>query len=275
MRFLSIVLLAGALTLPLAHVATAQTSNAAGLSAQFTTTDKEEVPGQTLKPGDYNISILDSLRGERFILRIDSLTSKSHTIFLGVPGARPSTTAGTYLWNGGLRHRPALRGFAFPSGLTVDFVYPKADAAELSKANPSGVPAVDYASDHLKPESGLNGDDLREVNLWMLSPTTAGPVNHPSPAILAKRYEAPAAPVQQAVVTSPVSPRQTQIARLEQPSIPQAQPSPIRVAHRARVLAVLPHTASLQPVVWLGAMSSILVGLLLFSRLYMTRTDHA
>jgi hypothetical protein len=209
------------------------------------------IPGVTLKPGQYDLHIVDAV-SDRMIVRVDSPTSKTRSVFLSILRTPPGTSRpGILSWGAGPNKTPALRGFTFDAGPTIEFVYPKEEAAELAKLNSEEVVAVDYAASNLKSLTGLSEDEMREVNLWLLSLTSTGPADN-TPAILAKKYVSPSSSDQQVVAqksdTATQAQPKTQVAELEKPESPTAASRPV---HRARMPAALPHTASNLPILWL------------------------
>ena len=242
-------------------------SDPTGLTSTFSVTEKTQIPGDVLKPGQYAIHVVDHLP-DRVLLRIDSPTSDQHDIFLAVPATALPGAAGPGMlsWQSGPNKTPAFRGYSFSSGPTLEFVYPKAEAAQLAKLNSAKVVAVDPASEGLPKLHNLTEDEMREINLWSLSLTTTG-VDRKTPAILAQKFQAPT-PVDQPVVArvpaaQPIQPRQTQIARLEQPQLNQparfVQPRTpqARTRRRAPVIATLPHTGSNLPLIGLVGFFSL------------------
>jgi hypothetical protein len=192
-----------------------------------------------LKPGAYTIRIVDHLT-DRMIIEVDR-DGKEQATFLALPSsslAKPST-AGPMLLNGG--KTAAIRGFSFDSGTLAEFVYPKAEAVTLAKANNAKIPAVDPESEGRSPDPKLSAKDMREVNLWMLSPTIVGPGSG-APAIQAERYQ------QVASASTPAPP----------PAQPRRQPKPLMTA--------LPHTAGEGPLVALAGLFSLTAAGLLARR---------
>lgn len=221
MRWKSIFCVAAMLMGTTTLLAAARDGNPARLSAKFAVSSPTLVPGATLSPGTYSIRVLDHL-SDRMIVEING-PNKVHTMFLGLPNAftpksRPSS--GKIDWNKGPDGKAALRGFSFPSGRVVEFVYPKATAVSLAKLNTSQVPAIDPASEGRPTGEGLSKDDMQMVTLWMLSSTEVGP-NDTAPTIKAEKYK--------------------QMASL----------------HQKPPVARLPQTASYLPLIWLLAAFSL------------------
>lgn len=176
-----------------------------GSSAPLAVEHTTEIPGNTLKTGSYSVSIVEQI-ADRMIVRIDSTNSANHAIFLGVPStaAKIGGNAGAVTWPAGVNKSPTLRGFVFPNGNAVEFVYPKAEAAALAKDNSAVVVAMDPRSEGLVALKSLSHDELLIVNLWLLSLTSTGPDNK-TPAVLARHYDA-TQDLQHPTVASGVSP---------------------------------------------------------------------
>ncbi len=237
-------------------------------ASQFTVSEQSKVPGLTLKPGTYSIRVVDHL-SDRLIVRVDSAQGNSHATFLGIQNsniAKPNAS-GPVVWTKSPKGGTILRGFEFPGGgSVVEFVYPKADAVSIAKVNDSKVPAIDPASEGKVADKDLSKDDLEVVTLWLLSSTTVGPKD--GPAIQAEKYQAPAATTTQVASVEPTpTPSVSSGTGVSGGSgAPQptynapattSQPQQVARLHKPKpVIAKLPHTASLLPLVWmLGAMS--------------------
>ncbi|WP_446744910.1 hypothetical protein [Silvibacterium acidisoli] len=151
---------------------------AAGLpQAQFTLSERTLVPGATLPPGSYSITLLDQLK-DRYIVRIDATQGSDKATFIGIRPKRSleSTKRGAVAWQSAADGQSALRGFSFGRGEAVEFVYPKNDAVALAKANGKPVAAVDPESEGHSPQlSGLSQDEMQLITLWLLTPTHVGP----------------------------------------------------------------------------------------------------
>lgn len=237
-----------------------------GAIATFTVTEQTKVPGETLKPGEYTIRVVDHL-SDRLIVRVDSANGKTHSTFLGLqdPSVNRPASPGVITWENAAQKTTYLKGFLFPNtNSVVEFVYPKAEAVAIAKSNQSKVPAIDPASEGKVADKSLSRDDMEVVTLWLLSSTTVGPSDS-VPAIKAEKYqqvagnEPPPQPAEQlqqsrqaAPVTSntnsSVSPAPTTAAA----STPVRQPRP----HKP-VVAALPHTGSFMPLVWLVGLLSL------------------
>ena len=189
-----------------------------GNSSPFTVEKSTQIPGDTLKAGSYSISITEQI-ADRMIVRVDSTTNTNHAVFLGVPssaGKIRGSGAGLVNWPVGVHKVPTLRGFVFPNGNVVEFVYPKAEAAELTEQNGVPVVAVDPRSEGRAVLKSLSQDELQIVNLWLLSLTSTG-IENKTPAVLARHYDA-TRDLQQPTVASSVAP----VYPLQQRQAPQA-----------------------------------------------------
>ncbi len=231
----------------------------AGTPANFNITSKTQVPGEVLRPGTYTIHVVDHIE-DRIVMEVDGAGGKDHQLFLAVPARQRAGTPGPVAWDKGPDGTSALRGFKFPDGMAVEFVYPKATAVALAKANGTAVVAVDPESEGKPKVAKMSPDDRRIVTLWLLSMTTTGP-NDKTPAVQAKRYQATDA--QQGVEASNTpqhpayAPPANETASASQPAAP-----PARAAYRAPkqkpVVSVLPHTASELPLIGLVGLVSLL-----------------
>ncbi|CAN5558714.1 hypothetical protein BH10ACI4_BH10ACI4_17790 [soil metagenome] len=218
-------------------------------ASSFSISEKTDVPGLTLKPGSYSIRVLDHL-SDRMIIRIDSAGGEVHSTFIGLrdPQLLRSGTTGKIPWEKSPAGNTALRGYSFPGGTTVEFVYPKNEAVAIAKVNASNVPAIDPASEGKVADSTLSKDDMELVTLWMLSSTQVGP--NDQPAIAAQKFKSTPDPA----------------SNSEQTSASAAGESKPRAA-RKPVVSTLPHTAGYTPAIWLAALLSLSGALVLrFSR---------
>lgn len=232
-----------------------------GSSSKFTVDRKTQIPGDTLKPGAYSIQVVDEI-ADRMIVRIDNPANNDHALFLAVASRGiGGTTPGAVTWASSTNGMPALRGFTFSTGATVEFVYPKAEAAALAKINTAPVVAVDPESEGRAKLKSLSQDDMKVVNLWVLSLTTAGP-DSKTPALVAQRYQDTKGASQPAMATTSQPTQPTQIAKLEQPlSQDEAPPAGPVAAKRRHVVSVLPHTASMLPMIFLCGVISLVLAL--------------
>lgn len=182
--------------LVVASLALASPSFAAGFggvaptdSSDFTINQQTQIPGITLKPGSYSIHVVDKL-ADRTILEVDSASGKAMATFLALAGSGlpKASSQGKIAYDSGTDGKSALRGFAFPKGPVLEFVYPKAEAVSLAKANGNKVPAIDPASEGRVADPSLSKSDMQVVTLWMLSTTKVG-TDGSGPGIKAEKYQ--------------------------------------------------------------------------------------
>lgn len=251
-----------------AFAASAPASDAATLDTPFTLQRDTQVPGKVLKAGGYTLVIKDHL-SDRAIIQVKKDDGKVESTFLGVfhSGMQTSGSSGpiTLPTEKGPQ---ALRGFKFPGGGTIEFVYPKAEAAKLATKSPEQVLAIDPASDNLHTTGkNLSTEDAQIVTLWSLQ---ASKVSTGQTSIAAKKYVAPEADAS-AVASAPVpAPRPTPAVAATpapKPAVAAAQrPAPSPSAQVASVrrpkLAALPHTASNLPLLLLAALASFCAALI-------------
>ena len=226
------------------------------LATNFSVDAKTTIPGATIAPGQYTISVVEHLT-DRVILRVADKDGKVKSMFLGLTTtALPSNGgSGPILWTG--KGEEALRGFTFPGAPPVEFVYPKAQAVTIAKDNSDKVLAIDPASDNLSvTHDNLSKQDMQIVTLWTLRSTRVGP--DAQPAIEAARYQVPATP-------APAAAPPVDVARATPPPRPGAAPrtftpKPAQAAPvtRRHAIAALPHTASNLPAMLLAAVLALL-----------------
>lgn len=235
------------------------------VSAPLFVDTKTTIPGHTLAAGTYSIRIVDHLK-DRFILRVDDADGKTLATFIGVhnPELAPFVSLhhqGTILWSSAPKGSAAVRGFSFPNGNTLEFVYPKAQAVALAKLNAYSVPAIDPESEGRKPDPKLTAEDREVVTLWMLTETRVGPKSV-TPAIEAKRFVAPVENAETAA-PAPAAPAPVLMAKNEAPAalarVPQPAPARVSTVNTKRVAARLPQTASYLPLLALASL--IMAGL--------------
>ena len=227
----------------LALASTAPDTNGSGTT--LTVAAPTQVPGKTLKAGTYKIRVVDHL-SDRMIIQVSGPGGPQ--TFLALPkSGLPSGSQGPITLNS--NGKQALRGFAFPDGTVAEFVYPKAEAVSLAKANDTTIPAVDPASEGRPADPNLSRSDMEMVTLWMLTPKPVGP-GESGPGIAAAKYQEP-------VQTASVSTSTAHAASAPKP----------RAARPAPLMAALPHTASEAPALALfGVLSLCGAGLLTFRR---------
>ncbi len=250
-------------------------ADAATLDTPFTLQRDTQIPGKVLKAGGYTIIIKDHL-SDRAIIQVKGDSGKVESTFLGVfhSGLQGTGSTGPITLPTEKGHE-ALRGFKFPGGGTIEFVYPKAEAAALVTKSPEQVLAIDPASDNLHMKgSDFSKEDAQIVTLWSLQATkvTAG-----QKGIAAKHYVAPASGQDTTVASAqpPVAAPPAASTAAPSPSAPQpvsrpvaakrsAPPATQQVASSARrpALSALPHTASNMPLLLLvmfGSFASAIV----------------
>jgi len=228
MRITSFLCLTAFLTGTAGTALAAPADSTSDLKAKFNVTQQTEVPGLTLEPGAYSIRVVDHL-ADRLIMRIDDSKSGQHSTFIGLPNkGLAKSGSGIINWGSGPDGGSAARGFSFPGGPTVEFVYPKAEAVALAKLNSTRIPAIDPASEGRAPKNNneLSKDDMEVVTLWTLSSTKVGS-DDAAPAIKAERYQS------------------QEVASVSKPAVKP-------------VIAKLPHTASYLPLLLLAGMLSLL-----------------
>lgn len=252
-----------------AVAAIAPAADAATLDTPFTLQRDTQVPGKILKAGGYTLVIKDHLT-DRAIIQVKKDGGKVESTFLGVfhSGLQSSSTGPITIQ---IEKGPeALRGFKFPGGGTIEFVYPKAEAAKLATKSPEQVLAIDPASDNLHiTGKSLSQEDAQVVTLWSLQ---ASKVATGQTGISAKKFVAPAsagsdttvavAPAPAIAPVAPAAPRSVaSAAPAPRPQVREQQPAPaaatqVATAHRRPKLNALPHTASNLPMLLLAAMAS-------------------
>ncbi len=226
------------------HAVAAPAESADAKATKFNVSQQTQVPGMTLQPGTYSIRVVDHL-ADRLIVRIDGASGGSqHSTFIGLPNTGlPKSGSGIIAFDSGGDGGAAARGFSFPGGRTVEFVYPKADAVSLAKANGTKVVAIDPASEGRVPtETGLSKDDMEVVTLWTLSSTKVG-AGDAAPAISAEKYRAK---------------RTSAAANTEVASAGQDAPNAAAPRAQKPVIAKLPHTGSDLPLVAMLAFFALL-----------------
>jgi hypothetical protein len=224
-----------------------------GSTATFSLEHKTDVPGKTLNPGKYAIIVVDQF-SDRMVVRVQSETGKDHAIFLGVPDPAigAASAGGPVEWKKGPTGAPALRGFAFSPGSGVEFVYPKAEAAQIATKNSAQVVAVDPESESLPPVRNMSKDDMQMVSLWTLSLTSVGTAKDKTPAIAAQKYQGETIGAARPALAAKSAPVQTEppkeVAKLDPPAM--GEHSIPALPRRRPVVAKLPHTGS--PVATVG-----------------------
>lgn len=238
----------------------------AGSPVNFTVQKRTQIPGEVLKPGTYTIHVVDHIR-DRIVVEVDGAGGKDHKLFLAVP--TQTGLVGPVAWEKGPAGTTAMKGFNFPDGMAVEFVYPKATAVELAKANDAPVVAVDPDSEGKPEVAKMSADDRRIVSLWLLSLTKTGP-DDKTPAIAAKHYEPSEAQqgtearnTSQPASAPAATPPANETASVSEPPAPRPA---YHAPKRKPVVAVLPHTASNVPLIGLAGIGALLLGGLLMLR---------
>jgi hypothetical protein len=256
MRFASLLVLAVAMSTGASHAAPISVPSSAGddpsLNSPFNVVSHMQIPGKTLKPGNYTITIKDHL-SDRLILQVTNSRGKVESTFLGVfrNSLAAARTQGPIPVSND-KPSDALLGFVFPGGRMVEFVYPKAEAAALTSKTEREILAIDPESDNLKtPGIGLSKEDAAIVTLWTLQ---VAPVSGGQKGISAKKYEA-SSDNQQVATADTNTPRP---AKQSVPP-PQAQAA----SNRRPAIQALPHTASDMPLLLLYAAGSMSVAVAL------------
>jgi hypothetical protein len=256
--------------------------SAAGLAqAQSATqnvnlSEKLKIPGASLKPGEYTFSVEDRLE-DRAIVRITSQDQSKHFLVLTVPSAKlPQQGAdGLVRFTTANGKDQILRGWACPGCTpTLEFVYPKAEAAQLTDETAEAVLAVDPAYDKLP--ANLSPDDMKVVTLWLLSPERIT-ANNKGKGVKAEKYASasrPAADAQSAAASTsevaqvPVAAAAGAPAGPVAPAGAAAQPAEMASASRAarpvadeQTAQRMPKTASNNYLYVFGGMLLMIVGL--------------
>lgn len=248
---------------PVAHFAALP--DGPNLDTPFTVQSNTQIPGKVLKPGGYTITMRDHL-SDRAILQVTNDSGKVEATFLGVfnSGLKSRGGSGPIALSTEKGH-DALRGFSFPGGRAIEFVYPKAEAAALATNSTEQVLAIDPASDNLRSSGkNLSSEDAQIVTLWSLQATrlSAG-----QKGIAAKKYvdpqlaQAEPAPAPTVARNTPPAP----VAALQKTAVDSkpvvAKHTPAKnttqvAANRIPAIKALPHTASNMPLLLLTAFGS-------------------
>lgn len=176
------------------------------------------IPGKTLAPGTYHVQLADHL-ADRYLVSVEG-PGQGRTLFLAIPSQKLPHKSGEVLWADPVSGTTYLRGWEFAGTRPLEFVYPKADAVAIAKANNAQVPAYDPESEGMGSHLALTAEESKVVTLWLLTPTSVGPK---TPAgISAQRY--------------------TEVASLE---------------HKPGIKK-LPRTGSMLPMVWLTGLLALL-----------------
>ena len=175
-------------------------AGAAPISSTVTTNEALQVPGNTLSPGTYQLSVEEDVLRDRAVVRITSSDQSTNLLLLAVPskGLQGDRNGALLVWRTSDSGKKALRAWVRPDGKgELEFAYPKDEAVALANQVNERVVAVDPASDKLPALPSLTKDDMKVVNLWLLSRTVAAPgAADQEPKIAAAHYEPPADAVQ-------------------------------------------------------------------------------
>ena len=144
-------------------------------SQRISVGEKLQIPGTTLKAGEYIFSVEDRLQ-DRAIVRITDVKGKTHDLLLAIPSDKltsPGSGQLLYFPNNG-SDKKILQGWMCGScTVPLEFVYPKAEAVKITGTSAKGVLAVDPVYDKLPKR--LSQDDMKVVTLWLLSPKEITP----------------------------------------------------------------------------------------------------
>ena len=169
-------------------------AGAAPTSSTFTTNDPLQVPGSTLSPGTYQLSVEEDSLRDRAVVRITSRDQSTNLLLLAVPSKqlKGEHQGPLIVWTTTEGGKKAVRAWVRPDKKgELEFAYPKDEAVALANQVSERVVAVDPASDKLPALPSLTRDDMKIVNLWLLSRTEASPAEGGS-KIAAAHYEPPA-----------------------------------------------------------------------------------
>lgn len=150
---------------------------AAAPESSFTVQNELQVPGETLSPGSYSLTLEESVLHDRAIVRLRNAAGSVNTLLLAVPSvALGNGHVGIVDWKTPSGVQKALRGWVLPGRQeAVEFAYPKEEAAKLADVLNRPVLAVDPASDKLPPLPSMTADDMKIVHLWLLDYHKVGP----------------------------------------------------------------------------------------------------
>lgn len=183
-----------------------------------------QIPGATLKAGEYTFSIEDRMR-DRAILRITAADSDKHYLLLTAPSDKLGGAGanGLVFFRSEAGNKEILRGWACPGcTMPLELVYPKAEAAKITQESGEAVLAVDPEYDKLPTD--LSADDMKVVTLWLLSPKRIT-ANNRGQGVAAVKYagvETP--PVETAQTQAPAAPA------VQQPRMPKTATNTFELA---------------------------------------------
>jgi LPXTG-motif cell wall-anchored protein len=129
-----------------------------------------QIPGTILNSGTYKLA-LESWTAGRAIIRISSANTEKQYVLLAVPNRKLAGDAskGIVLFTPADGRKQILRGWVCPAcSKELEFVYLKAEAANITDETAQPVFAVDPAYDKLP--HALSISDMKEATIWSLSP---------------------------------------------------------------------------------------------------------
>ena len=144
-------------------------------SQAVTLNHKLQIPGATLKPGEYTFAVEDRLQ-DRAIIRITNTKKSSHELVLAVPSNKlnQSEHGKLIFFAAANSNKQILQGWMCPSCQSaLEVVYPKGEAVKITGESAKPVMAVDPVYDKLP--KNLSSDDMKVVTLWLLSPKEITP----------------------------------------------------------------------------------------------------
>lgn len=144
-------------------------------SQTITLNHKLQIPGKTLKPGQYTFTVEDRLQ-DRAIIRITKGGSAEHELVLAVPSDKLNQEehGKLILFSAANSDKQILQGWMCPvCQSALEVVYPKGEAVKITGESAKPVLAVDPNYDKLP--NNLSPDDMKVVTLWLLSPKEVTP----------------------------------------------------------------------------------------------------
>ena len=151
-------------------LALAANACATSLDSQIVTVARSlQIPGQVLDPDTYQLSLEDRLKN-RTILGITNKSTGAHCLLLAVPNSKiaEGTANDIVLFPALNDSKQILRGWNCSTcAETLELVYPKAEAIQITALTGQSVLAADPVYDKLPPN--LSVDDMKVVTLWLLS----------------------------------------------------------------------------------------------------------
>jgi hypothetical protein len=172
------------------HLLLAIAFSAAGFGQvmHVTLPERTAVPGATLEPGAYVLSVADSLP-DRKIVQVVPKSGGQPVYFAVAPNPRlPNAGKSPLLYWSRSGSARALRAWFIPGeSIAAEAIYPKDEALELARRNGEPVPAVDPETDRKVPaDARLSREDLAILELWSLD---YGPVDSPNRELAATKLE--------------------------------------------------------------------------------------